>query len=117
MTNLIIVLLIVFAAGAGIVSALRHFQGKGSCCGGGDYKPKQKKLSHVVAQKTFQVDGMHCKNCKIRVEEIVNDIKGVSGAVDLKNGILTVSYAEEVPDDLIQSRIERAGYIVTATHN
>lgn len=117
MSNLIIVFLIVLAASIGIVSSVRHFQGKGSCCGGGGYKPKQKKLSHVIAQKTFQVDGMHCKNCKIRVEEIVNDIKGVSGAVDLKKGLLTVSYAEEVPDDLIQSRIERAGYIVTAIHN
>ena len=55
---------------------------------------------------------MHCEHCKARVEEVINDIQGVSGSVDLKNGTLTVSYAENVEDELIQSKIERAGYTV-----
>ena len=56
---------------------------------------------------------MHCDHCKNRVEEVVGDIKGVAGKVNLKKGELTVSYAEEVDDELIKSRIERAGYKVT----
>ncbi|MDE6640906.1 MAG: cation transporter [Acetatifactor sp.] len=53
---------------------------------------------------------MHCEHCKNRVEEVVNDIKGVAGKVSLKKGELTVSYAEDVSDELIKEKIERAGY-------
>ena len=55
---------------------------------------------------------MHCDHCKNRVEEVVNDIKGVAGKVDLKKGELTVSYAEDVSDEIIVARIAKAGYEV-----
>ena len=55
---------------------------------------------------------MHCDHCKNRVEEVVNDIKGVAGKVDLKKGELTVSYAEDVSDEIIVARITKAGYEV-----
>ena len=58
------------------------------------------------------MEGMHCEKCAGRVMEVVNDIDGVSGAVDLKNGTVTVSYARDVPDELIRTRIQRAGYSV-----
>ena len=58
------------------------------------------------------VVGMHCEHCKARVEEVVNDIKGVAGSVKLKKGELTVSYAEDVEDERIKSKIERVGYKV-----
>ncbi len=102
-----VVLLLLFV---GVYSSLKHFKGKGGCCGGGGYKPKKKKLSNILYTKTFYVDGMHCNHCKNRVEEIVNDIKGISGKVDLSRGELKVSYAEDVPDEIIISRIEKAGY-------
>jgi len=38
---------------------------------------------------------------------------GIAGKVDLKKGELTVSYAEEVDDERIIARIEKAGYTVT----
>ncbi|MBQ7299076.1 MAG: heavy-metal-associated domain-containing protein [Clostridia bacterium] len=50
---------------------------------------------------------------KKRVEEVVNDMAGIAGKVDLKKGELTVSYAEEVDDERIIVRIEKAGYTVT----
>lgn len=96
----------------GIIYTVRHFRGKGGCCGGGGYKPRTKKLSHVLYQKTFKVEGMHCEHCKNRVEEVVNDINGVAGKVDLKKGDPVVSYAEEVDDEVIIGRIERVGYKV-----
>lgn len=84
----------------------------GGCCSSSGYKLKSKKLSNVLYQKTFQVEGMHCEHCKNRVEEVVNDIKGVAGKVDLKKGELTVSYTEDVADELIKAKIARAGYTV-----
>lgn len=112
MTDAIIVVILVIALVFGVRSMVKHFKRKGGCCGSADYKPKKKKLSKVLYQKTFQVEGMHCEHCKARVEEVVNDIRGVSGSVNLKKGELTVSYAEEVEDELIKSKIERVGYKV-----
>lgn len=113
MEDFIIIAIIAVVIVIGICSAVKHFKRQGGCCGGGDYKPKKKKLSNVIYQKTFKVDGMHCEHCKNRVEEVINDINGVAGTVDLKKGELTVSYAENVEDELIKSRIEKAGYAVT----
>lgn len=112
MENIIIIGIIIIVIAIGICSTVRHFKGKGGCCGGGSYKPKRKKLSNVIYKKTFTVGGMHCEHCKNRVEEIVNDIDGTSGRVDLKKGELTVSYAKEVDNEVIKNRIERAGYTI-----
>lgn len=112
MENIVIIIIILAAVGYGIYSTCKHFRGQGGCCGGGSYRPKKKKLSHVLYQKTFQVEGMHCEHCKNRVEEVVNDIKGVAGKVNLKNGEIVISYEEEVDDEKIQARIEQAGYKV-----
>jgi len=112
MTDGIIIAILVVALFFGIRATVKHFARKGGCCGSADYKPKKKKLSKVLYQKNFKVEGMHCEHCKARVEEVVNDIQGVSGSVDLKNGTLTVSYAEDVDDELIKSKIERVGYKV-----
>ena len=110
MQNFIIIGIIAIFAISGAISTIRHFKGNGGCCGGGSYKPKAKKLSVIKYQKTFKVDGMHCEHCKSRVEEIVNDISGVSGKVSLKSGTLTVSYSESVDDEYIKSKLLRAGY-------
>ena len=56
---------------------------------------------------------MHCEHCKRRVEEAVNNIKGVAGRVDLKKEELTVSYAQDADDEIIKAKIGRAGYTVT----
>lgn len=112
MDNFIIIAIIGAVVVIGIFSTIKHFKGKGGCCGSSDYKPKKKKLANVIYTKSFTVEGMHCERCKARVEEIVNDIKGVSGKVDLKKGILTVSYAQDVDDETIKMRIERAGYTI-----
>lgn len=112
MENYVIVAIVVAIVSIGILYTVKHFKGEGGCCGGGSYKPKRKKLPNVKYQKTFKIRGMHCKHCKRRVEEAVNDIRGVAGKVDLKRGELTVSFAEDVCDDRIKTRLERAGYPV-----
>lgn len=112
MTNYIIIAILAVIAVMAIRSSIKHFKGQGGCCGRGNYKPKKKKLSKILYKKTFKVGGMHCKHCKNRVEEEVNHIKGVAGTVHLKKGELVVSYAEEVEDKVIISKIEKAGYTV-----
>lgn len=92
-------------------SAAKHMKGQGSCCGGGSgYTPRKKKLKTVIATKTFRVEGMHCEKCSGRVTEVVNDIPGVAGVVNLKKGTLTVSYEQEVADEVLRARLDRVGY-------
>lgn len=112
MEDYIIIGVLIVAIVVSVIFTVKHFKGEGGCCGGGSFKPKRKKLSKVKYQKTFKVDGMHCEHCRDRVEEVVNDIKGVAGRVDLKKSELTVLYAEDVDDELIISRIEKVGYKV-----
>lgn len=110
--NIIIIAVIVLAVIAGVIHTAKHFRGEGGCCGGGSYKPRRKKLQHVGYTQTFQVEGMHCEHCKNRVEEIVNDLDGVAGRVNLKKGELVVSYesGSDVEDSKLKACIDRAGY-------
>lgn len=105
----IVVLIAVFAVGT-----LIKRSGRKGCCGSaGDYKPRKKKLKNIIATKEFRIDGMHCEKCSGRVMEVINDIPGVAGEVNLKTGIATVSYEQEVSDEDIKARIQRAGYTAT----
>ena len=113
MENDIIIGMIAVIVVIAVISSIKHFKGEGGCCGGGSYKPKRRKLSGIKYTKKFKVGGMHCEHCKNRVEEAVNDIKGIAGRVDLKKGELTVSYAEDVDDEIIKAKIEKKGYTVT----
>ena len=112
MENVVILgILLVILLGA-IITLVRRAGRKGCCGSGSDYKPRKKRLQAVIAVKVFAVDGMHCEKCANRVTEAVNDIPGVAGVVELKKGIVTVSYEQEVPDGQIRAAIERVGYTV-----
>lgn len=113
MQNFILIGILILILSLSLLTLLKRAGRKGCCGSGSDYKPKRKKLKHVVGTKSFAVGGMHCQKCANRVEEVVNDIPGIVGRVDLKKGILTVSYERDVSDELILSRIERVGYTVT----
>lgn len=112
MENMIIIGILLVIAIAAIGTLVKRSGRKGCCGSSSDYKPRKKKLKNVIATKTFVVDGMHCEKCANRVTEVVNDIPGASGVVNLKKGTVTVAYEQEVPDDQIIAKIERVGYTV-----
>ena len=113
MENYIVIGIIALIAAAAIGTLVKRAGRKGCCSSGSDYKPRKKKLNKVVSTKVFVVEGMHCEKCSNRVTEVVNDISGVAGVVNLKKGIVTVSYEQAVPDEQIKAQIERVGYKVT----
>ena len=113
MENYIIIGIIIVIAFFAIRTIVKRKGRKGCCGSGSDYKPRKKKLKNVIATKIFAVDGMHCEKCAGRVTEVVNDIQGCAGVVDLKKGIVTVSYEQEVADEQIKARLQRVGYTVT----
>lgn len=112
MDNIIILGILAVAVAVGILSTVKHFQGKSSCCGGGgSYIPK-KKLKKVIATKTYHVEGMTCENCAARVLRYVNDIPGAAGKIDLRKKRLTVSMERDIPDGEIIAAVTKAGYQV-----
>ena len=113
MENVILIVLLTAAVAVGIWYTIRHFKGEGGCCGGGSYRPRKKKLSHVTGEKTFRVEGMHCEHCKVRVEEAVQRHPRRGGPCRLKKGLLTVLYSQPVDDGQIKQRVEKAGYRIT----
>ena len=112
MDNYIIIGILAIIAATAIATLVKRSGHKGCCGSGSDYTPRKKKLKKVIATKVFVVDGMHCEKCANRVTEVVNDIPGAAGVVNLKKGIVTVSYELEVPDEQIKAKIERVGYTV-----
>lgn len=111
MENGIIIGVLVAIVALAVYSLVKK-RGKKGCCGSSDYRPRKKKLDHVRYKKVFVVNGMHCDHCSGRVMEVINDIPQVSAVVDWKRGIATVSYAQDVDDEIIRSNIQRAGYEV-----
>ena len=86
---LVIIAVILFFA---IKNSIPHFKGEGACCGGGDKEKliKTKKLDNVIAVKTIHIEGMRCANCRIRVQNKLNQIDGVSAKVSLEKKTATV---------------------------
>ena len=114
MENLIIITILAIALFFGIRSTVKHFQGKGGCCGGGSsYKPRQKKLDHVIAKKTVCISGMSCENCSNRVMESINRIEGASAVVSHKKGTAVVQLDRDIEDGVLKAAVENVGYMVT----
>lgn len=110
MEDIVVLAVIGVAAAFAVIMTIRRFGGRGGCCGGGGGRPKRKRLKKVLYRKSLRVGGMHCRQCRIRVEEAINDIPGAAGRVDLRRGEVTVLSDREIPDERIREKIRRAGY-------
>ena len=110
-TIIIIVILVVILFFA-IKNSIPHFKGQGSCCGGGDSEKviKPKKLEKVIATKTLRVEGMRCNNCRVRVQNKLNEIDGVNAKVNIEKKIATVQLGRDIPDEELIRAIGSMGY-------
>ena len=106
-----ILLVIVVVA---ILRVKKHFSG-GGCCGSGSNTIRDKKTltEPKIGEKVLTVEGMHCENCEIRVENALNRLDGVVCKVNLKKKTAAVSYSAEVSDELLKQTVEKLGYKVT----
>ena len=114
MENLIIVGILVVVVAIAILRAMKHFKG-GGCCSGGSTTIRDKKTltGAKLGEKTLIVEGMHCENCEIRVENALNRLDGVACKVNLKKKTAVVSYSAEVSDQTLRETVEKMGYKVT----
>ena len=114
MTDIIIVAVLIMM----IFFALRQVKKKrksGGCCSGGNTTIRDKKTltAQKIGEKVLTVEGMHCENCEIRVENALNRLDGVVCKVNLKKKTATVSYSEEVSNETLKETVEKLGYEVT----
>ena len=97
-----------------VIRTAKHFKG-GGCCGSGSNTIRDKKTltEPKIGEKLLTVEGMHCENCEIRVENALNRLDGVLCKVNLKKKTATVSYSAEVSDEVLKETVEKLGYQVT----
>ncbi len=98
-----------------VLHARKHFKG-GGCCGSGSNTIRSRKTltEPIIGEKTLIIEGMHCENCEIRVENALNRLDGVACKVKLKKKTAVVSYSAEVSDELLKKTVEDMGYKVVA---
>ncbi len=101
-------------------SSMKHFSGKGDCCGGSlglidETKPEKKKLKGpILGTKTLKIAGMHCDNCVRSVTAAIDGIDGAAAKVNLKKETAVVSCDREVDDDALKKAVEEAGFQVVS---
>ena len=114
MGNVIIIGILVIAAALGIRNSIKHFKGEGGCCGGGGGSVRESKELDApkIGEKIIRIEGLHCENCRNRVERAVNKIDGAVCRVNLKRKTAVVSYCREIDEEVLRSTITKLGYEV-----
>ncbi len=65
-------------------------------------------------RKVVGIDGMHCNNCKEKIEHALEELIDIEKAkVDLKKSVAYIYYSHSADDLLITETIEKLGYSVT----
>ena len=112
-SNLIILLVIAVILIPAIRGTIVHMKGEGSCCGGPKEKAPKKRISgKPLSKMKVHIEGMHCDNCKNRVEKRLDELDGVVAKVKLSEKTAYVSLYKEIPESLIRDTITKAGYEV-----
>lgn len=117
MENYIIIGILLVILVLAILRAKKHFKG-GGCCGSGSNTIRDKKTltAPKIGETVLTIEGMHCENCEIRVENALNRLDHVACKVSWKKKTAVISYSEEVSEELLKDTVERLGYQVTQIH-
>ena len=116
-TNIICAVIIVVVVFFAVKYSIPHFKGEGACCGGGGYKEKAKKpkkLKNIVSTKEIYIEGMKCDNCRVRVQNALNEIDDVSAKVDIKSKRAVVKLGRQINDEELTRIISGMGYEVVS---
>ena len=64
-------------------------------------------------EKVITIEGMSCNHCRMKVENALKEIKGVTSvSVDLETKQATVISDKEIKDKVLVKTIEKLGYRV-----
>ncbi|MGN0479439.1 MAG: cation transporter [Hominenteromicrobium sp.] len=103
--------------GLGVVSYVKKL--KSGCCGaGGDtvrcVKPQDRNAAHYPHAVRVGIEGMHCKNCALRIENAFNAQADCMAEVHLSGKYAVVRGKKPLSAEEIKQTVWHAGYQVTA---
>ena len=62
-------------------------------------------------KKVVKVNGMNCNHCEMHVQDAIEELDGVLNVkADHNTGTVEIECNKEVPDDMIKTAVEEAGY-------
>ncbi len=115
MGNVIIVTILILVIAAAVYGTVRRIKYGSSCCGGHDAAPKRIKVKDRNRKNypytyVLHVDGMHCSNCALRVENAFNKTDGRWAVADVgKKEVSLISKQKETEAELAGT-VASAGY-------
>lgn len=113
-SKIILVVLVLILIPA-VKSTVKHLQGEGSCCGGPKEKVKRKKIRGTKTETLkIAIEGMHCVNCKNRIENHLNALDGVTAKVNLDTKTAKVDLYKSVDHEEIMRTIEKLDFKVVS---
>lgn len=113
MENLIIIGILVLIVLIAVFRAAKHFKGSGCCSGGSNtIRDKKTMTAPKLGEKTLVIEGMHCENCEISVQNALNRLEGVVCKVSFRKKTAVVSYSVEIDDNVLKETVEKMGYQV-----
>ena len=88
---------------------------KSGCCGaGGDevkrVKPADKDITNYAYTYQIKIEGMTCRNCAMRIENMFNEQEGFYAKVNLKKKLAEVHSKQEVPQGDLKRMVLQIGY-------
>ena len=108
-------LLIVFALWQTIQKA--RGKAKSSCCGTAEAvsakKVEDTDVSHYPYRYHLTIDGMMCSNCAKNVENMLNNMNGVWGKVNLGKKEADVLSKQSVSEDSFARALQQSSYTLT----
>ena len=115
MGDLVIILIVAVGLIFGLRATIKHMKGQGGgCCGTGSVPKAAKKTlkGKEIAKKVITIEGMHCENCKNRVERQINRIDGAVAKVNLRKHTAVVSMERPIDDEELKKAVEKEDYKV-----
>lgn len=111
--SIIVIVILVILLIPAILNSIKHMKGEGDCCGGPKEKRVKKKIhGKKLAELVIKIDGMHCENCRNRIEKHLDELDGVIAKVNLEKKQAVVSLYQEVDMEKLKAIIEKLDFTV-----
>lgn len=109
--NIILLVLVVVVVAIGLWSTVRHFRGKGRRLlrRRRITSPGKEAVPCGRNKRPSRWEACTASTAKSGSKKPSTTSKARAGKVDLKKGLLTVSYAESLDDEQVKQKVERAG--------
>ncbi len=113
--NIVLILIIAVIAFFGVKTLIKRFHGE-SCCSSGSsivkIEPSDKNKKNYQYSAFVKIDGMHCKNCSLRIQNKLNE-NGMMAKVNLKKKNAIILFKEQNSEEKIRKIITDLGYTVS----